>query len=174
MTKATPHPRVWGRLQPLGVILTASTILVSAATADHWPEPGNACAAYLHSVAIVTAAKEQWASRPDSEAAIVAAARAQESRRAARTNVIAKLSEHWDDELVHEMLTHWGKSERRERDRNGEQHGLAELPHQARSRVLTGGHRPSFTLSKAALDSVLEAEHTMLTLLCDQSARMHQ
>ena len=27
---------------------------------------------------------------------------------------------------------------------------------------------------EAALDSVWEAEHAMLTLLCDQSARMHQ
>jgi len=37
-----------------------------------------------------------------------------------------------------------------------------------------GRASPEFHTVKAALDSVWEAEHTMLTLLCDQSARMHQ
>ena len=52
MTKAAPHPRLWRRLQPLGVIVIASTILVGAAIAGHRPEPANACAADLHAVAI--------------------------------------------------------------------------------------------------------------------------
>ena len=37
-----------------------------------------------------------------------------------------------------------------------------------------GRASPEFHSVTAALDSVWEAEHTMLTLLCDQSARMHQ
>ena len=97
MTKAAPPPRLWARLLLLRVIPTASTILVSAATADHRPEPANACADYLHAVAIGAATQEQWEARPDSEAARAAYGRAQESRRAARTDVIAKLSEHWDE-----------------------------------------------------------------------------
>ncbi len=90
-------------------ILTASTILASAATADHRPKPATACAAYLHSVAIVTAAKKQWESRPKSEAAIVVAARTRESCRAARTNVVAKLSEHWF-KPVPGLLAYLGKA----------------------------------------------------------------
>ena len=171
MTKAAPHLRLWARLQPLGAILTASTILVSAATADHQPEPANACAAYLHAVAIVAATQEQWESRPDSAVAQGAYGKAQESRRAARTDVIAKLSEHWD-EPVPSLLTNLGKA--RDASEVAMMGSMVWLSLSGTAEGPNGRASPKFETFNAALDSVWEAEHTMLTLLCDQSARMHQ
>ncbi len=171
MIKAAPHPRLWARLQPLGAILTASTILVSAAAADHRPEPANACAAYLHAVAVGAATLEQWESRPDSVAAQGAYGRAQESRRAARTDVIAKLSEHWD-EPVPSLLTDLGKA--RDASETAMMGSMLWLSLAGTAERPDGRASPELHTVKAALESVWEAEHTMLTLLCDQSARMHQ
>lgn len=171
MIKAAPHPRLWARLQPLGAILTASTILVSAATADHRPEPANACAAYLHAVAVVAATQEQWESRPDSVATAGAYGRAQESRRAARTDVIAKLSEHWDKPVAR-LLTNLGKA--RDASEIAMMGSMLWLNLSGTAEEPDGRASPEFQTFNAALDSIWEAEHTMLTLLCDQSARMHQ
>ena len=171
MIKAAPHPRLWARLQPLGAILTASTILVSAAAADHRPEPANACAGYLHAVAVATATQEQLESRPDSVAARGAFGRAQESRRAARTDVIAKLSEHWD-EPVSRLLTDLGKA--RDASEIALMDSMLWLSLSGTAEGPNGRASPEFHTINAALDSVWEAEHTMLTLLCDRSARMHQ
>lgn len=171
MIKAAPHPRLWTRLQPLGAILTASTILVSAAAADHRPEPANACAAYLHAVAVGAATQEQWESRPDSVAAEGAYRRAQESRRAARTDVIAKLSERWD-EPVARLLTNLGKA--RDASEIAMMDSMLWLSLSGTAEGPDGRASPEFQTFNAALDSIWEAEHTMLTLLCNQSARMHQ
>ena len=171
MIKAAPHPRLWARLQPLGAILTASAILVSAAAADHRPEPANACAAYLHAVAIGATTQEQWESRPDSEAAEGAYERAQESRRAARTDVIAKLSEHWDTPVPN-LLTDLGKA--RDASEVALMGAMLWLSLSGAAEGSNGQASAELHTLSDALDSVWEAEHTMLTLLCDQSARMHQ
>ena len=171
MIKAAPHPRLWARSQPLGAILTASSILASAAAADHRPEPANACAAYLHAVAIASATQKQWESRPGSVAAQGAYGRAQESRRAARTDAIAELSEHWG-EPVSKLLTDLGKA--RDASEIAMMDSMLWLSLTGTAQGPSGRASPEFHTVKAALDSVWEAEHTMLTLLCDQSARMHQ
>ncbi|MDE0371568.1 MAG: hypothetical protein OXI73_03355 [Rhodospirillales bacterium] len=171
MIKAAPHSRLWARLQPLGAILTASTMLVSAAAADHRPEPANACAAYLHAVEIGAATQEQWESRPDSVAAQDTYRRAQESRRTARADVIAKLSEHWD-EPVPSLLTDLGKA--RDASEIAMMGSMLWLSLSGTAEKPDGQASPAFHAVNAALDSVWEAEHTMLTQLCDQGARMHQ
>jgi len=171
MVKTAPRPRLWARLQPLGTILIVSTVLVSAAAADHRPEPANACAAYLHAVAVGAVTQKQWESQPDSVAAQRAYKTAQENRRSARTNVIAKLSEH-SDQPVPILLTHLGKA--RDASEVAIMDSMLWLSLSGAAEGPDGQASPEFQTVHAALDSIWEAEHTILTLLCNQSARMHQ
>ena len=170
MIKAAPHPRWWARLRPLGAIFATSAILISGAAADHRPEPANACAAYLHAVAIVAATQEQREARPDSEAALRAYGRAQESRRAARDDVIARLSEHWDAP-VPTMLT--GLADARDASEVAMMDSMLWMGVSDRAKATDGHASTEFHAVNTALHAVWEAEHAMLTLLCDQSARMH-
>ena len=171
MIKAALHPRLWARLQLLGAILTASTILVSVATANHQPEPANACAAYLHAVAIAATTEDQWKARPHSEATKDAYARAQESRRTARNDLIAKLTEH-QDKMVPKLLIEL--EEARNASERAMMSSLLWLSFSGMAEESDGRASLEFRTVNAALDAVWEAEHTMLTLLCDQSARTHQ
>ena len=158
-----------GLLLP-GAVVAASAILTVAAAADHQPEPANACATYLRAVAIATTAQDQWETHPDSEAAMIAYARAQEDRRAARINVIATLTEH-GDQPIPELLAQLEKA----RNASEVAMGTSLLWLSLTGMAEEGDGRASTELLvvNAALDAVWEAEHTMIVLVCDQSARMH-